>query len=658
VQIRATDGQLNCEAIWFIFKYFDNLINLNIFKYLLFFLFIYFIAIYFIAIYFIAIFKIFKNVDFMIKKNNFNLNKRKTLQPFLEKNFDEKTKAISPLIATILLIVVAVAIIGIIVNWGKGLAQDSLSDTTLITDFKTSDASHFVFRPEFFNDELRFTYSPPQNLKNKEIIVDRFQVVGFDEIVTLDEPMTLTEGITSIQNLDLSSFEINTRKVNFVLITNNNEYITLKNIDLTNYNPKLPDLTFSLESGNYTGAINVEIISIVENTNIYYTIDGTTPNNTSTLYSTPITINDDVILKAIAYKNGYIESNVVSQEYTINIIFNTSYLGYVINILDIENKYYGITKYSPNKLIIFDKYGNLENTLNFDTNTYNYFNVTNDGNLIAIGYTSVDILFTKLDLNGNIIWSKTYDGGADTGFVKDKGNYFSDVADGYLISAMRGNNSGYPCVSAGNSWFIKTDYVGNIIWSTFESACTDQYNAFEGFLGSDSNYFFISNYGSPTKKISLYILNEFGTKITPFGNQITISNFYSGYVNLSFLENNNQLYFVGSKDNSQHLVITDLFGNVLSTKTYNFENNGHLTDITYADGHLLVTGYLNLTDNDIYFAKLDLDGNIVWENTFQETGNNDIGIRINPTNDGSYILVGWTSSGAKIIKTDVNGVYN
>ncbi|NCP72303.1 hypothetical protein GW835_02840 [archaeon] len=46
---------------------------------------------------------------------------------FFEKNVDKKRKAISPLIATILLVVVAVAIIGIVLSWGKGFTNTTLS---------------------------------------------------------------------------------------------------------------------------------------------------------------------------------------------------------------------------------------------------------------------------------------------------------------------------------------------------------------------------------------------------------------------------------------------------------------------------------------------------------------------------------------------------
>ncbi len=43
-------------------------------------------------------------------------------------------KAVSPLIATILLIVVAVILVTVVLTWGKTFATDSLADTSGITD--------------------------------------------------------------------------------------------------------------------------------------------------------------------------------------------------------------------------------------------------------------------------------------------------------------------------------------------------------------------------------------------------------------------------------------------------------------------------------------------------------------------------------------------
>ena len=65
--------------------------------------------------------------------------------------------------------------------------------------------------------------------------------------------------------------------------------------------------------------------STVSGTDIYYTTSGTTPTKSSTKYtSSGITINSTCTLKAIAYKDGYETSDVLSEIYTIGTIEPTS----------------------------------------------------------------------------------------------------------------------------------------------------------------------------------------------------------------------------------------------------------------------------------------------------------------------------------------------
>ena len=63
-----------------------------------------------------------------------------------------KRKAISPLIATILLVVVAVALIAIVLTWGKTFTQDSLAETTDIIDSSCSGAHLNVSNCKIFDD--------------------------------------------------------------------------------------------------------------------------------------------------------------------------------------------------------------------------------------------------------------------------------------------------------------------------------------------------------------------------------------------------------------------------------------------------------------------------------------------------------------------------
>lgn len=73
---------------------------------------------------------------------------------------------------------------------------------------------------------------------------------------------------------------------------------------------------FSLEGGYYSEEQSLEITTETEGASIYYTLDGTTPTNESTLYTEPIKLTETVTVKAIAMKDGMSNSTMTSATYT------------------------------------------------------------------------------------------------------------------------------------------------------------------------------------------------------------------------------------------------------------------------------------------------------------------------------------------------------
>jgi hypothetical protein len=71
--------------------------------------------------------------------------------------------------------------------------------------------------------------------------------------------------------------------------------------------------------GIYNTAKNIAL-SMSEAGNIYYTTDNTNPDNTSTLYTGPITIKTDTILKFIAYDLANNPSDIYTEIYTIDTV--------------------------------------------------------------------------------------------------------------------------------------------------------------------------------------------------------------------------------------------------------------------------------------------------------------------------------------------------
>ena len=88
-----------------------------------------------------------------------------------------------------------------------------------------------------------------------------------------------------------------------------------------------PWLTITAKTSLNGGIYNTNqiiILSLIENTDnngtIYYTLDGSTPTNTSSEYNNPITITKNTILKYMAVDTAGYSSQIYTQTYTIDKI--------------------------------------------------------------------------------------------------------------------------------------------------------------------------------------------------------------------------------------------------------------------------------------------------------------------------------------------------
>ncbi len=83
--------------------------------------------------------------------------------------------------------------------------------------------------------------------------------------------------------------------------------------------PVVTTPTFTPAAGEYTEVQNVTIACETEDATIHYTTDGTDPTAESPVFSSAITVADDMTIKAIAMKDGMVNSIIATAEYIIKL---------------------------------------------------------------------------------------------------------------------------------------------------------------------------------------------------------------------------------------------------------------------------------------------------------------------------------------------------
>ena len=80
---------------------------------------------------------------------------------------------------------------------------------------------------------------------------------------------------------------------------------------------KVRPVEASISGGAVKEGTEIELKTLTDDAEIYYTTDGTTPTTDSSVYTNPITLNDTTTVKAIAAKEGLTTSDVMSYEFTV-----------------------------------------------------------------------------------------------------------------------------------------------------------------------------------------------------------------------------------------------------------------------------------------------------------------------------------------------------
>lgn len=117
-------------------------------------------------------------------------------------------------------------------------------------------------------------------------------------------PLTVNKSyaaITGVVNYDRNEYKLVPRTV----------------ADLVEDENKVPMVTASPAGSMVTQGTKVTLSTTMADATIFYTIDGSTPSRGSIKYTTPIQIDADTNVSAIAVKDGYTDSNVATFRYVI-----------------------------------------------------------------------------------------------------------------------------------------------------------------------------------------------------------------------------------------------------------------------------------------------------------------------------------------------------
>ncbi|MFC2088518.1 T9SS type A sorting domain-containing protein, partial [Calditrichota bacterium] len=95
----------------------------------------------------------------------------------------------------------------------------------------------------------------------------------------------------------------------------------------------------------------------------------------------------------------------------------------------------------------------------------------------------VDAFLIKTDLQGNVIWKKTY--GGFGGDMSDSGNYLEICPDGSIFVTGIKNAQWY--IHYGDMWVFKTDAEGSLLWEKVYNVKVNDYS-WSGCVTSDNSF--------------------------------------------------------------------------------------------------------------------------------------------------------------------------
>lgn len=276
----------------------------------------------------------------------------------------------------------------------------------------------------------------------------------------------------------------------------------------------------------------------------------------------------------------------------------------------------------------------------------------NDGGYLITGNKSSDFYIINTDEYGDTIWTKTYGGQAT-----DRGVSILETNDNkYIIVGVSGGS-----IIRVN--ITKIDIDGNILWSKIHYGPEDAYFANSIMQISDSSFVvfgYSGAYQSEFYNIHLLNLNNDGDSIS----SKTIEGYFKGGGQISIAHDSGYV-ITGSKDYSFFIMKTTNSGEILWTKNYDFGLDVIGRPIAKTeDGGYIVGGTQNNISKgnyDLLLVKTNQYGDTSWTKTYGSLDEDDFCVSVEQTTDGGFMLSGNSNNSLSgnrdimLVKTDQNG---
>ncbi|MBI2840333.1 MAG: hypothetical protein HYX75_18610 [Acidobacteria bacterium] len=291
---------------------------------------------------------------------------------------------------------------------------------------------------------------------------------------------------------------------------------------------------------------------------------------------------------------------------------------------------------------------------------YSQRTTSDEGHIVAGSTTAIagrdsDAWYAKLDVNGNVIWQKTYGGSKD-----DEALSVLQTADGGFLFAGRTESSG---AGKSDGWIVKLDSTGAFEWQrTHGGSSDDRLNSV--VKTSDGGY--ISS--GWTRSFGAGGADAWCLKLDASGKALWRKT-YGGVKDDFALDMgcaSDGGFVLAGKTNSSSagkfdgwLIKLDSTGGMLWERRYGGTQNDAFNGVAAAaDGGFAVAGE-NASNQDAmkrsWFVRVDGSGQVTWEYTRGEYGNAEAGYAIAQAKGGGFICAGQTVGYAYWLKLGPTG---